>query len=226
VGRALLCASAASFWAESAIAVSQTFSFVSGQAHITANIVGQTTFLVDEVVALDGTFVDFETAPVGVPDLQLSLAPTGPIAMSGTYGGYDTFVIESAFLVPSAGFSSAGILVSGSEYSVTMGPIDVNAVYSASDSTLVNPPASNVPISFTNPSLTATVDADLITFEMIGVTLGVIPGALLGEASDLIVKGDIIFVGAVPEPTTGALLGLGLFGLALSRSHSSRMSRS
>jgi len=216
LGRALSCVSAALLLAAPAVALPQTFNFVAGQAHITANVVGETTFLVDTVVDLDGTFVIFDDAPVGVPDLEISIAPTGPIMMSATYGGYDTFVIESAFLTPGAGFSSSGVLVAGSEYSVLMGPLDVDAVYSASDSTLVNPPASNVHISFTNPSLSATVDTDLIVFELMGVTLGIIPGFLVGETSDLIVKGDITFVGMVPEPTTGALLGLGILALAWS----------
>jgi hypothetical protein len=64
-----------------------------------------------------------------------------------------------------------------------------------------------VPLSFSNPSLNATVDTNLITFELLGVTLGFIPGYLVGETEDLIVKGDITFVGAVPEPGTGSLLG-------------------
>jgi hypothetical protein len=59
------------------------------------------------------------------------------------------------------------------------------------------------------------VDTNLITFELLGVTLGFIPGYLVGETEDLIVKGDITFVGAVPEPGTGSLLGFGILGLAM-----------
>ncbi len=203
-------------------AVPQIYQFVSGQAHITANVVGQTTLLVDTVVALDGTFFQFDPSPVGVPSFEISIAPTGPIPMSASYGGYDTFVIESALLVPGTGYGSTGIALGGGAYSVSMGPLDVNAVYSATDSTNTNPPANNVPISFTNPTLNASVDTDLILFELIGVTLGIIPGALVGEAQDLIVKGDITFVGQVPEPATGALLSLGLLGLALRRASPAR----
>jgi len=107
-------------------------------------------------------------------------------------------------------------LIGGTEYDVTMGPIVVDAVYSATDSTLTNLPSGPVPISWSNPSLTATVDAGLVTLEMKGITLGIIP-ALAGETSPLVVKGDITFIGVIPEPTTGLLVGAGLFGLALRR---------
>lgn len=207
-----------------ALALPQTYSFVSGTARVTAQVIGQPDFLVDTLVALDGTFIDFDEALVSVTDFEISIAPTAPIAMSGSYGGFDTFSIDAATLSPGTGYSSSGVSVGGSQYSVAMGPLDVNAIYSASDSTLTNPPVSGVPITFTNPSLTATVDTDLIVFELVGVTLGVLPGYLVGEASDLIVKGDIVFIGAVPEPTTGALLGLGLLGLAAPRFRSARAS--
>lgn len=215
-GRVFLCGVIAVASAGSARAT-QIFNFVSGQAHVTANVVGSSTFLVDEVLPLDGTFVDFNPSPVAVPDFQISIAPSGSIMMSGSYGGYDTISIDSVLLTPGTGYSSSGSDLGSGQYSVTMGPVDVNAVYSASDSTLTNPPVSGVPISFTNASLNSTVNTNLVTFEMMGVTLGIIPGSLVGETNDLIVKGDITFVGVVPEPSTGALLGLGLLGLAGSR---------
>jgi hypothetical protein len=191
--------------------------------HITAS--AGVTPIVDEIVALDGTFVDFETAPVGVPNFEISIAPSGSIAMLTPYGGYDTFSILSAVLTPGTGYTTSGSLLGGSEYDVLMGPIDVDAVYSATDSGAITPPSGPVPISFTNPSLTATVDTDLITFEMMGITLGIIP-ALPGETSPLIVKGDITFTGIVPEPTTGLLFGTGLIALGLRRARSLRKSTS
>jgi hypothetical protein len=212
LGRALVCVALALFAVGPASATS--FTFVSGEVHITAS--AGIVPIVDEIVALDGTFVDFEIAPVGITDFEFSIAPSGSISMLTPYGGYDTFEIVSAILSPGVGFTSSGSFVAGSQYSVTMGPIDVDAVYSATDSLLITPPSGPVPISFTNPSLTATVDTDLVTFEMIGITLGVIP-ALGGETSPLVVKGDITFVGVIPEPTTGLLVGMGLLGLSVRR---------
>jgi hypothetical protein len=123
-------------------------------------------------------------------------------------------------LTPDVGYSSAGMFLGAGQYSVQMGPVYVDSVYSAEDSNNVNPPVYDVPLPFTNPSLNASVDTDLVIFEMIGVTLGVIPGALVGESADLIVKGDITFVGIVPEPGTGLLMALGLSGIAVLRRRS------
>jgi len=214
VGRALLCA-AVVLIAGSAGAVT-SFTFVSGEVHITAS--AGVTPVVDTIVALDGTFVNFETAPVGVPDFEISLLPTGPITMLNPYGGYDEFTIVEAILKPGTLYSSSGVFVSGSEYSVLMGPIAVDATYSATDSSMTNPPSGNVVLpTFENPTLSATVDTDLISFEMMGITLGVLPGAAFGEPFPLIVKGDITFYGVVPEPSTGLLVGLGIFGMGAQR---------
>jgi hypothetical protein len=203
--------------ASPAAATPVTFLFSSGSAKVTATA-GATT-IVDTTIALDGVFVTFDPAVPELVDFSITAPQSAPISMLAPYGGYDTFVVESASIDPAVGFSNFSISQTGpNSWSFLVGLVDVAGIYSASSTSGTPPPASNLPAPFTGPSfINGTLDTNLMTFELLGVTLTELPGAQFGEPNDLIVKADLTWSGVVPEPGTGLMLGLGLAGLATSR---------
>jgi hypothetical protein len=197
-----------------------TFFFDSGSAHVTATRSSDNSIVVSETVALDGVFVEFDAAVPELVDFDISAAMTGAISMLQPWGGFDTFVIESASITPGVAYSSIFVSMIGpTQYSFLVGPVDVDGVYSAFNSGGPPPlPVMNVPVPFVGASfLNGTIDTDSMVLELLGITLAEIPGAAFGETDNLLIKADITWTGAVPEPGTSILVGLGLFLLASRR---------
>jgi hypothetical protein len=207
--------------ASPAIAASINYSFTSGSATVTANRTSdQSVVVAPTVVPLDGVFVEFDAAGLMLVDFAITAPMTGSISMVQAWGGFDTFVIESASITPGGGYSSLFVSMIGpTTYSFLAGPVDVNGVYSAFNSGGPPPlPVSNVPVPFVGSSfLNGTIDTDTMVLELLGITLASIPGAAFGETDDLDVKADITWSGAVPEPGTAMMLGMGLMLLSAQR---------
>ena len=208
--------------AGSAQATPTTYYFNSGSAHITAT--AGASLIVSETIALDGAWVTFDSALPEVIGFSITAPQSDPIAMLTPYGGFDTFVVESATVTPGSSYSNFSIAPTGpNTWGFLVGPVDVAGVYSASHTSGTPPPVSNIPVPFTGMSfLNGSINTDTLTFELLGVTLAELNGAALGETDDLIVKADITWSGAVPEPGTGILLGSGLIGLAIRRRSAAR----
>jgi hypothetical protein len=206
--------------ASPAIAAPVTYNFTSGTATVTATTdPGGATVLSTTVLPLDGVFVDFDAGTIDLTDLLITIPTTGVISLATPYGGYDQIVIESATISPGVGFGTLlGQDDGGGNYSFLVGPMDIDGVYSASDSTLVNPPAMNMPVPFTDNSLiSGSINIDTGTLTLSGITLTTLSGAAFGETDDLSIKADIVFVGVVPEPSAATLFGLGVVVIGCTR---------
>jgi len=210
-----------------AAAVPVTYLYTSGQVELTATTdPGGVTILSTTVIPIDGVSVTFDASTVDLVDFLFTIPTTGIISLDTPYGGYDQFRIESADLSPGIGYTTLlGSDDGGGNYSFVAGPVDINGVYSAFDSTNTNPDLLNVVAPFTDTSLiSGSININTGELTLNGITLAQLPGAFFGETDDLSIKADITFVGAelVPEPSSAVLLGLGLLGMTSLRRRSAR----
>jgi len=203
-----------------AIAAPITYFFDTGSAHVTANRTSDTSLVADTTIGLDGVFVTFDTALGELIDFSITAPLSAAIPMVQAWGGFDTFVVESASIVPGGTYSSIfSSMIGPTNYSFLAGPVDVAGVYGAFNAGGPPPaPVSGVPVPFAGSSfLNGTIDTDTLVLELLGITLAAIPGASFGESDDLLVKADIMWTGVIPEPSTVVLMGLGLISMASAR---------
>jgi hypothetical protein len=200
-------------------AVPITYFFDSGSIDVTAST--GTTGLGGGTVALDGTSVEFDATGITLDDFEFTATSQGPIMLSISYAGYDTITLDTLLIEPDIGYTT--LFGFGSNpYTVTVGPLSVSGTATITDSGAILPDIIGTPFGFPTPSLTATITISggmMQTLELTGLTLGEI-GPFGGETEALTLKGDITFVGEVPEPSTALLVGLGLAALGASRRRS------
>ena len=211
----LVCLTAILLQAGFASATPVTYLFDSGSAKITATA-GATT-VVDATIFLDGIFVTFDAAVPSVIDFSFTAPQSAPIAMLTEYGGYDTFVVESATIDPGVGYSNFSVTPAGVDmWNFFIGPVDVAGVYSASHTSGLPLPVMNVAAPFVGSSfLSGSINTSTMVFELLGITLTELSGLDFDEDDDLIVKADITWTGTVPEPGTATLLAAGLAGISI-----------
>ena len=199
-----------------------TYGFTSGTATVTVTAgVTELTPLGGAPLAMNGIFVTFDDMVPSVDDFEQTITPGETIGLSPPYGGFDEIEIVSASLAPGVGYvGGPGItIVPGSLFQVTLTNVEVTGIYTGSLG--AGPESAPIPISFTNPNLTATISLTGIgELTMSEVTLGVLDGALFGETEDLVIKADILWQGIqvlAPEPAPAALVLVAVAGLVIFR---------
>jgi hypothetical protein len=208
--------------AASASAAPILYQYTSGQATITVTA-GASTLAI-KTLNLNGIFAEFDEGAIALTGFNFQTAPDQWLVLSTVYGGFDQVWINSANVVPGAGYAtvSSAVLPGVGHYQVSVAPVVVNGVYTARNS-ITSATLGPAPISYTNVTpLNANIDLTAGTFTLQGVTLGIVP--VPGESLPVIVTANLTFQGAqqvpVPEAPSFALAALALGLLALARRRS------
>ena len=234
---------AATLGTATAEAAPVVYPFVSGSAHLTWTRSSDSSLVMDTTLALDGAFFTFDPISGEVVDFSITLPMSGAIALLQPWGGFDTYVIESASIVPGPTYSSIFSTMTGpTEHSFLIGPVDLAMTYSAFNSGGPPPaPVNNVPMPFVGASsLTGRFDTALVGLELQGVeassalaclpglacgdpVLATIPGAAFGEIDNLFVQAEISWGASlppvpgpnpIPEPSAAIVFAVGLLIVA------------
>ena len=212
VSRALLLA-AATLLAVSAQASPITYAFTSGQVTLTATV-GGTPVAGPAVIVLNGNSVVLDQVANTLNSISLSAGASATIPISPAYSGYTSIHFDFLSLTASNGTVSLFDPGPPQGYDYTIGNVAVSGQFDATNTnsllTLTNKPFS-LPSQPASGQLFVDGGADI---GLNGITLLSIDPDGPGGNPPLVVKGDFLFVGAVPEPGTALLFGLGLAGVA------------
>lgn len=203
-----------------AVAVPITYTTSGGSVTITA--FAGLTQIANVTVGFSGSgSVTFDEAVPEITSISFSLAAIGPITLNAPYAGFDTVSVPVTSVTTAAGYVGTGVslVLPGpplDNYTYTIGPLKATGLFSASNSAGPPPaPIVNAPFNLILNTASGTLFVNTTTgfLQMLGVTIGVVSGNAALGIPDLTIKGDFTLSAAIPEPTTAALLGLGLLGL-------------
>lgn len=203
-------------FAASAQAAPIVYTHVSGQLTVTASV-GGVDIAGPYVVATSGDYVRIDEALMQITNLELDFGSSGSIPIYGSYGGFTSIDID--FLSLSAINGALSVFDPGPPvgYNYTIPNVGVAGQF---DAVNANPffNVSNVPFGFVTPSASGQVYvASGVAIALDGITLGSVDPDGPGPLQPLVLKGDFIFNGVVPEPGTAILVGLGLTAVAARR---------
>jgi hypothetical protein len=168
-------------------------------------------------VGLTGVSVTVDEAALTIPSLTFTVGSTGTIPI--IYGTFTTFNLDFATVSGTGGTLTLVDAGPPAEYGFSIS-LNLSGQFDAAP-----PVISNAAFSIPGAPGTGSIfiDPDTDTLVLSSITIGAIDPDGPGGLEPLLVKGDFIFVGVVPEPGTALLLGAGLLGLAAAaRRHAAR----
>lgn len=214
----LFLVAAATLLAASAQAAPITYLFTGGQVTVTATV-GGNPVAGPVTIALNGSAVQIDE-PTTLNYMILTIGTSGSISISPAYLGYTSINIDFATLSAFAGTLSLFDPGPPAGYSYSIGPVNIVGQFDADNVNNIFD-LSNQPFGFSNPSASGTLFVDTnVALALDGITLGSIDPDGPGGMDPLVLKGDFVFEGTVPEPGTVLLLALGLAGIAARRRRS------
>jgi hypothetical protein len=190
-----------------------TYVFVSGDVTLIAS--QENSVLAGPVnVGLTGVSVTVDTAASTLNSLTFTVGSSGSVTLSPDYNGYTTFNLDFATVSGTGGSLSLVATGPPDEYSFAITVGVLGQFDATSPSNPLPPNISNAPFTLPGAAGSGTIFIDGNDLFLTNFVIGEIDPDGPGGESPLLVKGDFIFVGVVPEPTTALLLGGGLVALA------------
>ena len=214
-----------------------TYGYTAGSFTVQARQSSDNALVFDETIAMSSdSFLVFDAAgvpqiggPGSIDDFLLRSVPNqGAFSTIQPYGPFDQITIDMADIIPDLGAGYDTLLYfpsGGSTFQFQAGAVDIDAWYSATNSTTSATSGSTQAdiINVTNMSGTATFSAGTIQLEIAGIVMGKLDGSAFGETgNDLNLTANIVLfadsnVVPTPEPSTALLVSLGLLGMAAGR---------
>ena len=156
-------------------------------------------------VSLSGVSVTVDETALTIPTLTFTVGSTGTIPVS--YGSFTSFNLDFASVTGTGGTLVLNDAGPPAEYGFTM-TVDIAGQFDANP-----PPLNDVPFAILGAAGDGLIFIDGNELTLSSITIGAIDPDGPGGLAPLLVKGDFIFVGVVPEPGTALLLGAGLVAL-------------
>jgi hypothetical protein len=185
----------------------------TGQVTITATV-GGAPVAGPVTLGLTGSLVRVDEDTLELNRIQLATGSSGAIPIAPPYLGFTSINLDFANLLALNGTISEFDPGPPSGYDYSIDNVLVSGQF---DATNVIPAESltDQPFGFLNPTASGTIYVETnVALVLDGITIGQIDPDGPGGVDPLVLKGDFIFEGQVPEPGTAMLLALGLAGIA------------